>query len=88
MFQGITKLLLTKIPFFKEIVLMSFDCPHCGFQNNEIQSAGEIGEKGVRITLSVKCENDLKRQVIKSDYTSIRIPEIDFEIPSQSQKGG
>uniref|UniRef100_A0A1B6GWC0 Zinc finger protein ZPR1 n=1 Tax=Cuerna arida TaxID=1464854 RepID=A0A1B6GWC0_9HEMI len=85
--NGITKLLLTKIPFFKEIVLMSFDCPHCGFQNNEIQSAGEIEKKGVRMTLEVQSEKDLNRQIIKSDYTSIRIPEVDFEIPSQSQKG-
>ncbi|KAG8283180.1 nucleolar zinc-finger protein [Homalodisca vitripennis] len=66
---------------------MSFDCPHCGFENNEIQSAGEIEEKGVRITLEVQSEKDLNRQIIKSDYTSIRIPEVDFEIPSQSQKG-
>uniref|UniRef100_A0A1B6K080 Zinc finger protein 259 n=1 Tax=Homalodisca liturata TaxID=320908 RepID=A0A1B6K080_9HEMI len=85
--NGNTKLLLTKIPFFKEIVLMSFDCPHCGCQNNEIQSAGEIEEKGVRITLEVQSEKDLNRQIIKSDYTSISIPEVDFEIPSQSQKG-
>lgn len=67
---------------------MSFYCAHCGFQNNEIQSAGETAEKGVRITLTVKSEKDLNRQVIKSDYTSIKIPEVDFEVPSQSQKGG
>lgn len=67
---------------------MSFDCSHCGYQNNEIQSAGEIAEKGVRITLHVQTGKDLNRQVIKSDYASIKIPEVDFEIPSQSQKGG
>lgn len=87
-FQGTTKLLLTKIPFFKEVVLMSFDCEHCGYKNNEMQSAGEIEEKGVGITLQIRSEKDLNRQVVKSDYTSIKIPEVDFEIPSQSQKGG
>ena len=40
--QGITRLLLTRIPHFKEIVLMAFECPHCGNRNNEIQS-GELG---------------------------------------------
>ncbi|XP_054271327.1 zinc finger protein ZPR1 [Macrosteles quadrilineatus] len=85
--NGTTKLLLTKIPFYKEVVLMSFECPHCGFKNNEMQSAGEIAEKGLRITLKVESERDLNRQVVKSDYTSVQIPEVDFEIPSQSQKG-
>jgi len=28
--QGITRLLLTKIPFFREVIIMSFSCPHCG----------------------------------------------------------
>ena len=51
--QGTTRMLLTKIPFFKEIVVMSFDCPHCGFKNNEVQSAGRIQDKGCTITLLV-----------------------------------
>ncbi|XP_022191605.1 zinc finger protein ZPR1 [Nilaparvata lugens] len=85
--NGITRLLLTKIPFYKEVVLMSFECEHCGFKNNEIQQGGQFEEKGVRITLHVNEPRDLNRQVIKSDYSSIKIPEIDFEIPSQSQKG-
>ena len=51
--QGTTRLLLTRIPFFKEIILMSFECPHCGFTNNEIQSAGRIQEKGCTMKLSV-----------------------------------
>ena len=32
---------------------MSFECPHCGFTNNEIQSAGRIQEKGCTMKLSV-----------------------------------
>lgn len=36
--QGMTRLFLTRIPFFKEVVLMSFECPHCHFRNSEIQS--------------------------------------------------
>jgi hypothetical protein len=29
--KGITRLLTTKIPFFKDIIVMSFSCPHCGY---------------------------------------------------------
>ncbi|CAH1408046.1 unnamed protein product [Nezara viridula] len=85
--NGITKMLLTKIPFYKEVVIMSFDCSECGYNNNEIQSAGRVEEKGVRITLSVENAEDLNRQVVKSDYTATKLPILDFEIPSQSQKG-
>lgn len=67
---------------------MSFNCEHCGYENNEIQSGGMINDKGIRITLNVLNLKDLNRQVVKSDYASIRIPEVDFEIPAQSQKGG
>lgn len=85
--NGITRLLLTKIPFYKEVVVMSFYCEHCGFRNNEIQSGKEIGEKGVRFVLNVKSPKELNRQVFTSDYSSIRIPELDFEMPAQSKKG-
>lgn len=40
--QGVTRLLLTSIPFFREVVVMSFRCEHCGENNTEIQSAGMI----------------------------------------------
>lgn len=51
--NGTTRLLLTRIPFFKEIILMAFNCPHCGFNNNEIQPGGAIQEKGVKFVLKV-----------------------------------
>lgn len=69
-------------------MISSFACEHCGYQNNEIQNAGKITEKGIKITLTVVTNSDLNRQVVKSDYTSVRIPHLDFEIPAQSQKGG
>lgn len=79
--QGTTKLLLTKIPFFREIVLMSFECPHCHFRNSEIQSAGEIQQRGVRFSLKVETADDLNRQIIKSDTAIFRVEDIDLEIP-------
>lgn len=85
--QGVTKLLLTKIPHYREVILMSFRCEHCGYQNNEIQSGGPAQERGIEINLHVTAESDLSRQVVKSDHASIVIPEIDLEIPVGSQKG-
>ena len=51
--QGMTRLMLTKIPFFKEVVLCSFRCEQCGFANSEIQSAGRVQELGVKYTLQL-----------------------------------
>lgn len=43
---GTTRLLLTYIPYFREVIIVSFRCEHCGNSNNEIQSAGVIqGER-------------------------------------------
>lgn len=75
------------IPFYKEVVLMSFSCDHCGYQNNEIQSGAEIEPKGIKLRLEVVTIKDLNRRVVKSDFCSVRIEELDFEIPAQSQKG-
>uniref|UniRef100_A0A673MIW5 Zinc finger protein ZPR1 n=1 Tax=Sinocyclocheilus rhinocerous TaxID=307959 RepID=A0A673MIW5_9TELE len=85
--NGSTRLLLTKIPFFKEIIISSFTCPHCNWTNTEIQSAGRIQEQGVLYTLQVKTKEDMNREVVKSDSASTRIPQLDFEIPAFTQKG-
>ncbi|XP_069005928.1 zinc finger protein ZPR1 [Embiotoca jacksoni] len=85
--NGTTRLLLTKIPFFKEIIVSSFSCDHCDFSNTEIQSAGRIQEEGVCYTLRVKTKLDLNREVVKADSATARIPELDFEIPPFTQKG-
>ncbi|KAM4613395.1 zinc finger protein ZPR1 [Polymixia lowei] len=85
--DGTTRLLLTRIPFFREIIISSFGCVHCGFSNTEIQSAGRIQDKGVRYTLKVKSKQDLDREVVKADSATARIPELDFEIPAFTQKG-
>ncbi|KAF2018979.1 zinc finger protein-like protein zpr1 [Aaosphaeria arxii CBS 175.79] len=79
--DGMTRLLLTKIPFFREIVIMSFECPHCHFKNSEIQPAGEIQQRGSRFTLKVDGSDDLSRQVVKSDTAVFRVEDIDLEIP-------
>ena len=81
--QGVTRMLLTTIPYFKEIVLMSFECPHCHFKNSEIQPASEIQEKGSKYMLKIENAEDFNRQVVKSDSASCKFVELDIEIPQQ-----
>lgn len=79
--NGTTRLLLTKIPYFREIIIMSFSCPHCGFKNSEIQPAAQIAEKGSRYILKLENKEDFNRQVVKSESATCRFNELDIEIP-------
>ncbi len=109
--SGTTNLLLITIPFFRNVIIMAFECPECGCRNSEVQAA-EIQEKGCKFELTVETKRvrgtggegkgttptdvvnaflapvqDLNRQIVKSDRASVRIPELDFEIPAGTQRG-
>ncbi|PVD27486.1 hypothetical protein C0Q70_12647 [Pomacea canaliculata] len=81
--QGMTRLFLTKIPFFREVIVSSFTCDHCGFRNAELQSGGRIQDKGVQYSAIIKTPQDLNRQVVQTEFATIRIPCLDFEAPSK-----
>ncbi|XP_041470729.1 zinc finger protein ZPR1-like [Lytechinus variegatus] len=85
--NGTTKLLLTRIPFFKSVIISSFDCPHCHSFNSEIQPASALQPQGCIYNVEIKTDKDMNRQVVKSNSASVRIPELDFEIPGFTQKG-
>ena len=55
-------------------------CEECGFSNNEIQSGGVI-----RVKVVISSERDLSRQVVRSDFATVTVPEL--EIPPKGQKG-
>lgn len=80
--NGMTRLLLTSIPYFREVVIMSFACDHCGTQNNEIQPAGTVQPRGTHYELRPTTLQDLGRQVIKSDTATVKFIELDLEIPA------
>ena len=61
---------------------MSFFCPHCNFKNSEIQSAGEIQQKGSRFELRLTSTPDFARQVVKSDTCVVKFIELDIEVPA------
>ena len=85
--MGSTRLMITNIPHFKEVIVSSFECPHCGERNNEVTFGGVFGPKKVRYELQVRSKKDLDRQVVKSEFATITIPELELEIPPESQKG-
>lgn len=78
--------MLTRIPYYKELVISSFDCPHCNYKNNQLDPAIEIKPQGVRMSLNIENKEDLDRYVITTDYTSIQVLDLDFEIPPMSQR--
>ena len=52
--QGVTRIFLTKIPFFREVIVSSFTCEACGMQNAELQPASRIQDKGCIHTVSIQ----------------------------------
>jgi zinc finger protein len=82
-----TLMLPTRVPGFREIVIMAIDCPDCGFRNSEVNFGGEIQTQGSRITLTVTCPEDLNRQVLKSDSSTLVLPSLQLEIPPGTQRG-
>jgi len=84
--QGVTRILLTDIPFFRQVVIMAFECEHCGYRSSDVQPGGQIAESGVQITVKVDVEADLQRSVLLSDAASVSIPQVELDIPS-SRRG-
>ncbi|KAL5111788.1 Zinc finger protein ZPR1 [Taenia crassiceps] len=80
--DGTTRLLITRIPFFREIVVSSFECENCGFSNRSVDPAAPIQAKGKKFTLDVRCTKDLNRRVIQPSHSEIRIPSLDSSFPS------
>jgi zinc finger protein len=83
---GLTRLLLTHIPFFRDVILMAFECEACGLRNSEVQSAG-IADRGAKFEVTVTTPSDLNRQLVKGDRASARVEELDLEIPCGTQSG-
>jgi zinc finger protein len=51
--NGITRILMTKIPYFKEIILMAFDCSECGYKSSEVQPGQSLADHGIHFELDV-----------------------------------
>jgi zinc finger protein len=67
------------------VLLSSFECPHCGWKNSEVQEAAEISETGILYEFEVTCPEDLQRTVVLSAYAGLRLPEIELEAPASGR---
>jgi zinc finger protein len=85
--KGHTLMLPTKVPGFREIIIINLTCPECGFRNSEVTFGGEIQPQGSTVSLTVQCSDDLNRSVLKSDSATLKLPNLDLEIPPTTQRG-
>ncbi|XP_047332386.1 zinc finger protein ZPR1 homolog [Impatiens glandulifera] len=82
-----TRMFVTHIPYFQEVIVMASTCDGCGYRNSELKAGGSIPAKGKKITVSIKNVTDLSRDVIKSDTAGVIIPELDLELASGTMGG-
>eukprot|EP00897_Mesotaenium_endlicherianum_P003028 jgi/Mesen1/2753/ME000017S02122 len=82
-----TRMFVTNIPYFKEVIVMATSCDVCGYKNSEVKPGGSISAKGKRITLKVKSVADFRRDVIKSDTASVIVPEVELELAAGTLGG-
>jgi len=85
--SGETRIMLTEIPLFREVLLSSFACPECGERNTEVQFGGETQPRGCRMAVTCHSKEDIDRQVVKSESCTVLIPDLEFEIPAATQRG-
>jgi len=76
----ITHMKMVEIPHFKQVVIMSTVCDHCGYRSNEVKTGGEVPEKGKRITLKVENATDLGRDILKSESCALECPELSLSV--------
>ncbi|KAG5553918.1 hypothetical protein RHGRI_011702 [Rhododendron griersonianum] len=82
-----TRMFVTNIPYFQEVIVMASTCDACGYRSSELKPGGRIPEKGKKIIVLVKNIKDLSRDVIKSDTASVKVPELDLELASGTLGG-
>lgn len=75
-----TNMKMVNIPHFKQVVLMSTVCDHCGYRSNEVKTGGEVPEKGRRITLAINTKEDLSRDILKAESCAMSCPELNLSV--------
>ena len=74
------RMMITKIPFFKEVTIMAFSCDKCGYRSNEVKCGGAVSEYAKRFTFIPRQLDDLSRSFLKSDTATIYIPQVGVEL--------
>ncbi|KAH9585918.1 nucleolar zinc-finger protein, variant 3 [Schistosoma haematobium] len=73
--------MITKISYFREVVVSSFSCPHCGYENRSLIPASQVQDKGQRITFKANNVKDMNRRVVIPVGSTVSIPEYDSSFP-------
>ena len=68
--MGETRMCEISVPYFTDLIIMSFKCEFCGAHSAETKGSGEVKENASILTLNVEGDIDLKRDLFK--VTSIR----------------
>lgn len=76
-----------EIPHFREVIIMATNCDYCGYRTNEVKSGGAVSKQGKRIKLIVCQEEDLNRDILKSETCTLEIPEIELHLTTGSLGG-
>lgn len=82
-----TEMCIVNVPHFKEVIIMSMLCEHCGFKSSEIKSGGAFSTAGTKLTLLVKQQEDLSRDVIISSTAAVFLPELDLALNEGGLEG-
>ena len=62
-------------------------CEHCGYRSNEVKTGGEVPEKGRKITLRVQSQEDLARDILKSESAALACPELQLRVEPGTMGG-
>ena len=80
-----------EIPHFRSAEISSYSCSMCSYTYRKVHTAlaggpgASVPDKGRRYTLTVTNDDDLRREVVRSDVSTLRIPHVDIE--AQSSEG-
>lgn len=85
--KAVTTILPTHIPIFHHICILAITCPLCSFRDSQILFTGRMPSKGKKFIFELKSSQDLDRQIVKSDHALIYVPQLELEIPSETQQG-
>lgn len=62
---GQMKMCQTSVPYFTDMIIMSFACDYCGAHSTETKNTGDVKDEGCIIKLMSDSEEDLKRDLFK-----------------------
>lgn len=76
----------TSVPYFTDLVIMSFKCEYCGAHSAETKNSGEVLARASVLTLKVEQDIDLKRDLFKVNIIVFRVKHVQliFRILSYS----